>query len=105
MTTVNNETIHQLPNNESAKEGILMSSILSLPSLDDEEGPDDVFKDDFDSLESFFRTDVPAPEFDEGISVWEYSISHFWNFVGYFWRSNSSVNNITHSESGIGIYL
>lgn len=98
MSTVINEKIHQLPNNEPTKQEILMHSILSIPSLDDEEGPDDVFADDFDSLQSFFRTEVSAPQLDKGISVWEYSVSQFWKYVGYFWHSNSSSSIYTNSE-------
>ena len=107
MTTVMNEMIHQLPNNESTKHGILMRSILAIPSLDDEEGPDDVFEDDFDSLQSFFRTDVPAPESNENISVWEHCVSYFWKFGGYFWRSNSSssTSSVTNLVCDIETFL
>ena len=91
MTTRINEAIIRLSTAHLKRE------LFSFPSL----GSDEVFEDDFDSLEKLTRADIPDQDFDSQDSVWESIVSYFWVGVGYFWRSSS----VDSSQYNIGELL
>ena len=67
----------------------LKREIFSFPSIDS----DEVFEDDFDSLEKLFRADVPTPDFNKQDSAWKSIVSYLWAGVGYLWESNTNVDS------------
>ena len=93
MTTKVDETITPLYTTARLK-----WELFSFTSL----GSDEVFEDDFDSLDNLIGDDVPAQDFDNQDSVWESIVSYLWRGVEYFWNSNISVDS---SQYDIGDFL
>ena len=75
----------------------LKREIFSFSSL----GSDEVFEDDFDSLEKLTRVDVPNPDSDSKESVWKSIVSYIWIGVGYFWQSKG----VDSPQCDIGVFL
>ncbi|KAI6647904.1 Membrane-bound transcription factor site-1 protease-like [Oopsacas minuta] len=63
--------MNRLSSNEIIQQGRLLLSNFTYWSLDDVEGPDDVFEDDYDSIASLNGVDMPTQNFRNNYSIWE----------------------------------